>query len=330
MLDPDLTTNQNISFPIDENNLVLENRRLLNELESAYLKMEKILEQSNREKEIAYRELQRKFDSLENLYQELSKKENLLIHMEKLSSIGQFITELIHELNSPLTAISLQTQLASLNNPPEGIKKQFNTIKDQADKMSNLLNRFKSMAYKGREDFKEFDLNQNMKECLETVEIIKPKYMQLVTEYCDELLPVQGDPYQINQIFLNLSKNAFDAMESGGKELYVRSTRWELKKLDESGILGMSFDKEKQAWKKFIGSTDFVALVEFQDSGCGIPHEIMEEIFQPFFTTKERGKGTGLGLAISQDIAYRHGGKLLVKSKLSKGTTFQIILPICI
>lgn len=317
-----------ISTPLTRDDLVQENKRLLNELESAYINMERILEEANREKEIAYKELQSKFDSLENLYQELSKKENLLIHMEKLSSIGQFITELIHELSSPLTAITLQTQLAAFKNNSEEVKDQFKNIEDQARKMSNLLNRFKSMAYKGKESFKEFDLNHNVKECVETVEIIKPKRMKIVTEYSTDTLPVFGDPYQTTQIFLNLAKNAFDAMEEGGEKLIVRIRRWDAAKIKSEGVMGQSFCQVKEDWEKILDNSKEIGMVEFQDEGCGIPAEIMEEIFQPFFTTKERGKGTGLGLAISRDIAYRHGGNLAVKSTVGEGTTFQFLMPL--
>ena len=71
-----------------------------------------------------------------------------------------------------------------------------------------------------------------------------------------------------------------------------------------------------------------MALVGFIDQGVGMPDNLMKEIFQPFFTTKERDKGTGLGLSICRDITLRHGGNLTVESKMNKGTTFQLILPI--
>ena len=191
-----------MSFPINEKNLVLENRRLLNELETAYLKMEKILEQTNREKEIAYRELQRKFDSLENLYQELSKKENLLIHMEKLSSIGQFISEIIHELNNPLAAISGLTDLVLMDESlSEKTRERLSKIPIQVKRMNNYLTRFKGMAYKGKEDFTEFDLNDCLKEFLATLEIISPKKIVINSEICDAELIVNGDRYQLVQIF---------------------------------------------------------------------------------------------------------------------------------
>ena len=95
-------------------NLVEENKLLLSELEEAYKNMELILEQSSREKELAYDALQQKFQTLEDLYAEMTNKENLLIHLEKLSSIVQFIAEIVHELNNPLTLISMQAYVAMM------------------------------------------------------------------------------------------------------------------------------------------------------------------------------------------------------------------------
>jgi len=307
---------------------MLENQRLLVELETAYTNMERILEESKREKAIAYNELQEKFEALENLYDQLSKKENMLIHMEKLSSIGQFITELIHELSSPLTAITLQAQLAVMKNVDEETTKQFKIVSEHAERMSNLLSRFKAMAYKGKEDFRLFDLNQNLAECVETIEIIKPKSVRIQLEVCEDNLPIKGDPYQINQIFLNLAKNAFDAMRNNGELLRIYTRKLKSKFIRETGEISHTFCQRPDEWKDILKRVSEFAVVYFNDQGSGIPEELMLEIFQPFFTTKERGKGTGLGLHISSDISLRHGGNLAVKSKVGKGTTFQLLLPI--
>ena len=100
------------------NSIKNENRILLAELEEAYKNMEAILVQAEREKEITYRELEHKYTALQNAYTELSQKENMLIHMEKLSSIGQFITEIVHELKNPLTVIAAATDISLLNELP--------------------------------------------------------------------------------------------------------------------------------------------------------------------------------------------------------------------
>ncbi|MFZ0391168.1 MAG: HAMP domain-containing sensor histidine kinase [Calditrichia bacterium] len=318
-----------VSIPVSAEELQRENRLLLEELETAYSRMEQIIENSNLEKAIAYRELQKKFDSLENLYVELSQKENMLIHMEKLSSIGQFITELIHELSSPLTAITLQAQMAQMGELPAKTGQQFNVIEQHADRMNNLLSRFRAMAYKGKEAFKSIDVNQNLRETLETIEIIKPKKIRIHSRLCDIPLWILGDSYQLGQIYLNLSKNAFDAMKDGGETLTVTSKKISSSHAARSSGIGRVYTLKNEEWEMLLNKFEEFALIEFCDEGSGIAPDLIKNLFQPFFTTKERGKGTGLGLSISGDIAQRHNGNLAVKSTPGAGTTFQLILPLC-
>jgi signal transduction histidine kinase len=308
--------------------LELENKRLLDELELAYQRIETILEESNREKEVTYRELQHKFETLEKLYAELSKKENLLIHMEKLSSIGEFIAELIHELNNPLTAIRMQAELALMKDNSDVVGKQFKTVLKNSDKMINLLERFRSLAYKSKEEFQIFDLNESLVECCETVAILKPKKLVLKTKFTPGKLLINGDLYQINQVVLNLSKNAFDALNEGESYLKISTKKMRSAQINRSKKINtvqcMALDK----WAKLINEVEEFALIEVSDNGVGMPPQLLKSIFDAFFTTKERGKGTGLGLSISKDIALRHGGNLTVESVPGKGTTFQFFLPL--
>lgn len=204
------------------NELAEENKKLLAELEFAYQNMQVILEQANQEKAIAYRELEKKFNSLEHLYGELSNKENLLIHMEKLSSIGQFIAEIIHELKSPISAIAANIELIKFHEPPTELAAFLNEISDQIYRMDEYLNRFRGMVYRGQQDFQVFDLNQNLIECIGTIEIIKPKDIVIDLELCDDLLLVNGDPHQIDQIFLNLQKTPSMRWIYKGTSLFSR------------------------------------------------------------------------------------------------------------
>lgn len=317
-----------IQVPSSYEELKAENEHLLAELELAYTNMERVVQEANFEKEIAYKELQKKFDSLESLYSELSKKENMLVHLEKLSSIGQFITELIHEVSSPMTVISLQSQMALLKNIPDSEKQDFRVILENSNRVKNLLERFKAMAYKGKEDFKTFDLNRSLSVCLETVELIKPKNKQIETSFCEGELPVYGDQHQIDQIVLNLSKNAFDAMKRRGTILRVETRKISRETIQEGKSIGYCPVQTDYDWPAQLENNSDFALAEFIDEGSGIEPDLMQNLFQPFYTTKERGKGTGLGLSISRDIATRHNGNLAVKSIAGKGTTFQLLIPI--
>jgi signal transduction histidine kinase len=308
--------------------LLIENQRLLHELEIVYQSMEQILEESNKEKEIAYFELQKRFEAFENLYNELSKKENMLIHMEKLSSIGQFISELVHELRTPLHVISVQTQLSLINNLPDENTKQFQIIAESVDKMNNLIKHFSSMAYKGSEDFQIFNLNLIVAECLGTIEIIKPKRIKIETHLSEEKLMVKGDPYQLQQIFFNLAKNAFDAMKKQGTTLKVTTLKMSSESLRSKPEKAAVYCQTENKWNSILAKTSDFACAQFVDQGSGIVAEEMAKIFQPFYTTKEKGQGTGLGLSIASDIAIRHGGNLALSSILSQGTTFKLFLPL--
>ncbi len=313
---------------IPSQDLAEENRNLLGELETAYKNMEMILNQSDREKAIAYEALQQKFQALEDLYDEMTRKENMLIHLEKLSSIGQFIAEIVHELKNPLTVISGHAEVALLIAESEDLRDQVGKIPKQVKRMSHLLDRFWRMAYKGKEDFSLFDLNENLRDCLSTVEIIKPKKIDMTSSFCNDTLIVQGDPYQISQVILNLAKNAFDAMENRGNSIRVETKKVSSHWMQTSKEFGQAYCQNEATWVVILEETDQFALVEFSDNGNGIQPELLGDLFQAFFTTKDRGKGTGLGLSISSDIAMRHGGNLAVKSVPGMGTTFQLILPL--
>jgi two-component system NtrC family sensor kinase len=122
--------------------------------------------------------------------------------------------------------------------------------------------------------------------------------MQLVKSYATDLPPVNGDPQQLQQVFVNIMLNAYQSMPQGGR-------------------------LEIKTWAK-----DNTVTVAFSDEGVGIPPKYMDRIFDPFFTTKEPGEGTGLGLSVSYGIVQRHGGSIDVESKEGKGTTFTIRLPL--
>jgi signal transduction histidine kinase len=304
-----------------------ENRILLAELEDAYKNMEAILVQSEREKEITYRELEHKYHTLQHTYTELSRKENMLIHMEKLSSIGQFITEIVHELRNPLTVIGAAIDVVFLNDLPEESRNILEKIPEQIKRMSSMLRRFKAMAYKEKAKFTIFDINKNIEDFIDTLELITPKSIKVTCELSVEELLVMGDGYQLTQIYLNLSKNAFDAMnENTDAQLKIRT---ELVSAAKINLNDQKYYCQKpDIWKKIVETVDNFAVIEFVDNGTGIPDVNLEYLFDSFFTTKERGKGTGLGLSISMDIAKKHNANITINSEDEKGTTFQVLIPI--
>ncbi len=305
-----------------------ENKALLEELAATYKNMETVLVQSASEKEIAYQELDNKYKILTQTYQELSKKENMLVHLDKLSSIGQFITEIVHELRNPLTVISGIIELVMLQEVPDNIRERLDKIPEQLERMNSNLERFKAMAYKSREDFQYFNLNENLSDFLETIEIIRPKNIKILRDLDFRNMSIHGDPYQITQIYLNLAKNAFDAMSSAGSSLEVKSKYMTRTDVQSKTILGSIACQDEKIWQKIVEEYQEYGMVEFKDNGSGIAEDLKKNIFSAFFTTKERGKGTGLGLSISSDIAKRHNANIAVKSELGVGTIIQLLIPL--
>ncbi len=173
-----------------------------------------------------------------------------------------------------------------------------------------------------------FDVNQNLIDAVDTIEILKPKGLTLSTNLYPEPLRVKGDPYQISQIYLNLAKNAFDAMQNHGNTLKFTTKYIDSDWLQNSGEFGDTYCQIEKAWQKILRRYEVFALIEIADNGSGIPSDKLQQIFESFFTTKERGKGTGLGLSIASDIIKRHNGNIAVKSKVKKGTTFQLLFPL--
>ncbi len=122
----------------------------------------------------------------------------------------------------------------------------------------------------------------------------------MIKEFDEQLPEVFGDPQQLQQVFLNLLLNAADAIADGG-EITVRTRQ------NEKGRS---------------------VAIEVHNTGKGIPADVMEKIFQPFFTTKGKGKGTGLGLAVSKRIVEEHGGSIEVANAINGGVTVTIVLPV--
>jgi len=118
---------------------------------------------------------------------------------------------------------------------------------------------------------------------------------------------VRGDIYQLTQIYLNLAKNAFDAMDEKNDAHLIIKTKLLTADQVRSNESAYYCQKE-EIWNEILKSNEKFAMVEFIDNGNGIPKENLEYLFDTFFTTKERGKGTGLGLSISMDIAKKLNG----------------------
>ncbi|RME51100.1 MAG: FHA domain-containing protein [Deltaproteobacteria bacterium] len=290
------------------------------------------LRESNALKSRLIEELDRSNKDLEAAYALLKKTEAQLVQTEKMSAMGDLVSGIAHEINNPASFIrgnlgmlseyisdfkkllhlydEIEPARPEDRRRIEAFKKEidFDFLLTDLDELIDALqegHRRIDEIITNLRTFSKVDMAEikpmRVQEGIEaTLKLLLPKYRQrieVIKEYQD-VPEIECYAGQLNQVFMNILLNAFQAIEGEGKVWIHVACR-------EGGKIA----------------------IRITDNGCGIPKENFHRIFEPFFTTKEVGKGTGLGLAISYGIIERHGGKIEVESEVGKGTTFTIILP---
>jgi PAS domain S-box-containing protein len=227
---------------------------------------------------------------------ERKRTEESLIQSEKLSVVGQLAAGVAHEIRNPLTALSGFCKL--LKSKFGDQVSYFDVMLTELDRINMIVNEFMTLAKPHITQFINGSVNQILKSVisiLETQAILLNVNMETLL---DESIPfVYCEENQLKQVFINIIKNAIDAMPEGGN---------------------LTITTEK--------NNDGYVCVRIIDQGKGIPNEIIDKIGGPFFTTKE--SGTGLGLMISHQIIEAHHGYLHISSKIEQGTTVEILLPV--
>jgi two-component system NtrC family sensor kinase len=227
---------------------------------------------------------------------ERERLEKQVFEAEKLASIGQLAAGVAHEINNPLTSVTLITEQLMREVKDEKIQRKLRVIERQVEGAARIARSLLNFARQVTPEIGDVDINSLLAGVLEELSI----QMEGITLKKDfgELPLIKGDEIQLKQVFTNVILNAIQAIDDKG-EISV-STR----------------------------ARDGEVVIKISDTGRGIPKEYLSRIFEPFFTTKELGKGTGLGLAIAHGIVERHGGKIEVESEPGKGTSFTITLPV--
>jgi len=227
-----------------------------------------------------------------------------LIQSEKMSAIGQLVSGVAHELNNPLAGISAFAQLllAEKRFPPDQ-RTAAETIYSEARRASRIVQNLLTFARQHKAEKGPTSINQVLDDTLDLRGYeLRVRGIDVRREYDDSLADTMGDAHQLQQVFLNLITNAEQAMErSDGQHhrLTVRTRR-----------------------------AGEAIRIEIEDSGGGIPPNLIERIFNPFFTTKPTGSGTGLGLSISLGIVREHEGRIWAENAQQSGARFVVELPV--
>jgi signal transduction histidine kinase len=234
-----------------------------------------------------------------------------LMQAEKLSSIGVLAAGVAHEINNPLSSVAgyaeallrrFSEEHSLLEDPRLGdFPKYLQVIVRESYRCKGIIDSLLSFSRKSDGSASNVNINNILSEVLELVRY-KSRYekIEIKTNLQGDLPEVVGDPNALRQVCLNLLLNAHQAIHG-------------------AGIVEISTSTSGQS----------TVIFEIGDTGCGIPKDAIEQIWDPFFTTKEVGKGLGLGLAVTYNIIKRLGGDIRVESRVGKGSKFSVRMPAC-
>ncbi len=252
----------------------------------------------------------RLYETVKNFNQELEQRveertrqlretQEQLLQSEKLASIGQLAAGVAHEINNPIgVMLGFAQVLLKRVKEDDPTYKPLTTIEREGLRCKRIVQSLLDFARHSKPEPRRVNVNDVIDASLELSHQSTRSNIYLIKEYSPNLPPVLADINQLQQVFLNILLNAYDAMSNGGTLRIVT---------------GLVMDRVD---------------IAFSDTGVGIPSENLTRIFDPFFTTKEVGKGTGLGLSISYGIVEQHGGTIEVKSQVGEGSTFTVHLPV--
>jgi signal transduction histidine kinase/DNA-binding NarL/FixJ family response regulator len=259
----------------------LENAKLLQEAKESARRLQQAYEQQS--------------ERLDQAHQQI-------VRSDKLSSLGQLVAGVAHELNNPLTTMIGRAELLLTEISGGKASRDLQQIVTEGERAAKIVQNLLSFSRQTSPAKQFCNINEILRRVLQILENdFRVNNIQVRTEMDPQLPQTMVDAGQMQQVFVNIANNAHQAMmgQEDRRSLTIRT------RLDQDKL-----------------------RVEFSDTGPGIPAEQQQHIFEPFFTTKSEGQGTGLGLSISCGILQAHGGRLDVKSLPGEGTTFVIELPV--
>jgi two-component system NtrC family sensor kinase len=293
-------------------------------LEELLFAVNRALERINLNRNVLYRTRELKISSgiiskmneeLEKRIQEKAKElaqiQGQLFQTSKLATLGEMAAGMAHEMNQPLGAISLIARhirkMKDKGNLSDAeIEHALMDIESSVKRMAKVIQHIRTFARQDTFKFIRVNVNETIDSALSLLQEQLRLHEITLTLDLDQGQPtIIGEPYQLEQVWINLITNSRDALDEKQQEENV-------------------YRKELSISTRAEGNKVFIV---FMDNGCGIPHEIKMKIFEPFFTTKEVGKATGLGLSISYGIIQTHKGRIEVESEPGKETVITISFP---
>jgi len=248
---------------------------------------------------------------------DITERRRLEMHLreaQKMDAIGKLAGGIAHDFNNLLTAILGYANMLKLDAEPGSFAREAaETIEKAGERAARLTSQLLGFARRGKHQVVPADLHATIREIVALLDRTLPKNIRVVLDLAAAQATVLGDPAQMQQVLLNLAINARDAMPEGGVLTF------------QTGVVHLDQEFRRTCPDVSAGAHLMVAVT---DTGVGIPEEIQGQIFDPFFTTKEAGHGTGMGLAMAYGIVKNHNGCLQVDSRVGRGTTFTVCLPL--
>jgi two-component system, NtrC family, sensor kinase len=276
---------------------------------SKFIEVSRDISDSKKEEEEMTRRLEK---MVEDRTQQLKETHSKMLHQDKMASLGKLSASVVHEINNPISGILNLVML--MNRIMEGgtlqrksveqFKQYLNLMETETRRISRIVSNLLAFSRHSKMEFGRVRLNQLIEKSLFLNANLLKLHSIKVEENLDPALPeLTGSEDQLQQVFMNLISNAAEALESGQGE---RVLKMQTRHLPEKACVS----------------------VAVADTGVGIPKENLSKLFEPFFSTKKKGKGVGLGLSVAYGIIQEHGGSIQVQSEVGKGTTFSIELPL--
>ncbi len=234
----------------------------------------------------------------------LRRQQEALYQSEKLAAMSGLLANVAHELNNPLTAITVQADLLHEESVDEELSGLVADISQAAARCVRLVRHFLTLARQDLPEKTAVNINEIIEDAMQVLTYtLQLDDIEVERKLCADLPLLWADPHQLHQVVINLITNALQALhDSPPPRRITMTTRFE--------------------------ATPDQVIVEVADNGPGIPPEVLERILEPFFTTKPPGVGTGLGLPLCQGIIESHGGQLHVESETEQGAVFRVELPV--